>query len=477
MSSPLNSRCARNPRRTERGSAVITVLVLAAVTAVIAAGFLARSVQESRLATRSFYQSVVLNLAEAGLEEALHAANTLSFNAAHGWSLASGSTTDYVKTITNGLNFPQGTGAIYIRVDQALGSTPTVTSAGVVSLPNQPRITKQLRASGTIRRIWGNGIIGRNNIVFDGSASIDSYDSTAGPYSSSTNRSDKATVATLATVTLSGSASIYGYVATAGSAPSVGSSGRIYGATSPATPLIDPTRVRRDFSTNLSDAVVPAGTAYSLGTDWPNSSNLPFTLPRVGDLPGPNGRYLYTMGNLVVGGSSSLTITGPVDLIATGNATIDGSGYVAVGNALSPNASLNLYSPGTITIGGSGMVNNTSAPANTAIWGTKPSGGAAQAIHVTGSGAYKGTIYAANGNITVDGSGGIFGALIGNSLTFLGSAVVHYDVNLGLHAPAGGPNPGTSNGVRLASWSELRDAPTSSAPFARDTRPPFTGLF
>src|SRR5438128_11745058 len=103
MSSPRNLRCGQSPRRTDRGSAVITVLVLAAVTAVIASGFLFRSAQEARLANRSLYQSIALNLAEAGIEEGLYAANMASFTSANGWELASGSTTDYVKTISTGL--------------------------------------------------------------------------------------------------------------------------------------------------------------------------------------------------------------------------------------------------------------------------------------------------------------------------------------------------------------------------------------
>src|SRR5205085_2063276 len=91
MSSQRNSPCAPNPRRTDRGSAVITVLVLAAVTAVIASGFLFRSLQEAKLAGRSLLQSAALNLAEAGVEEGLYAANGGGFSTANGWAFASGS--------------------------------------------------------------------------------------------------------------------------------------------------------------------------------------------------------------------------------------------------------------------------------------------------------------------------------------------------------------------------------------------------
>src|SRR4051812_836132 len=109
MSSPRNLRCGPNRLRTERGSAIITVLILAAVTAVIASGFLFRSMQEARLATRSYFQAVALHLAEAGIEEGLYAANTSTLTSANGWSLVSGTTTTYMKSMVNTFNFDQAT--------------------------------------------------------------------------------------------------------------------------------------------------------------------------------------------------------------------------------------------------------------------------------------------------------------------------------------------------------------------------------
>lgn len=467
------------PRASQRrGSAIITVLILGAVTGVIAAGFIARAANESKLATRGFFQAAALNLAEAGIEEALFAINTKSCTAAHGWSLASGSSTDYVKTIASGLTFAQASGAIRIRVDNAASATPTITSAGLVSIPNQPAIVKQLRAASVgPARLWSNGIVAKGNVIFTGSADIDSYDSSLGDWNASSNRGDKATVATNATVQLSGSALIYGYVATGGSWPSVGGSGRIYGATSPSNPLVDTTRVRTDFNTNLADATAPTDPAYSLGAYSIGGSGS-VALPRSGDTPGANGRYLYTCTALNISGSGYLTINGPVDIIVTGDVTIGGSGYLAIGGAGATNPSLNLYSPGTIAIGGSGMVNNTATPSKATIWGTRPSGGAKQSIAVTGSGAFKGTIYGPNADVALSGSGDVFGAVVGNTVTLSGSSTVHYDVQLSQHVTAAGPNPSTGSAyLRLSSWTELSQAATSGSAFARDSRAPFTGLF
>ncbi|MEX2044384.1 MAG: hypothetical protein WD941_03460, partial [Opitutus sp.] len=183
-------------RRRRRGSAVITVLVLASVTAVIASSFLFRSSQEARLASRSYYQSAALNLAEAGVEEALYAINTNTVDDDNGWELVSGTTADYTRAITSGIPFPQGTGGIYIRIDDASGTTPAITALGVVEIPQQPRIVKQLRVGGSgPMRLFGNGIVAKGTVTFSGSADIDSYDSSIGDWNSSTNRGDQATVA------------------------------------------------------------------------------------------------------------------------------------------------------------------------------------------------------------------------------------------------------------------------------------------
>jgi hypothetical protein len=246
---------------------VITVLILAAVTAVIAAGFMFRSAQEATLAGRTLFQAVALNLAEAGVEEGLFAANTSGFTGANGWALVAGSSTDYEKTITSGFTFQQATGSIYVRVDNATSLTPTVIAAGKVSIPNRPAIVKQVRIGGVKRRLWTNGIVSRGTLTFSGSAVIDSYDSSVGPYNSATNRTDQVTVASASTavdpVVVGSNASIYGYVATTGAAPVVGAGGRIYGATTPEGTSVDSGRLRYDFTSNFPDVTAP--TTFSTG--------------------------------------------------------------------------------------------------------------------------------------------------------------------------------------------------------------------
>lgn len=465
MSFPPNTRCGPSRPRTERGSALIAVLLLAALVAVIASHLLTRSAQEHRLATRSYYQSAALNLAEAGIEEAMWAANNNWIDGAHGWTPSDDGTGAMVRTLTSSLSLAQGAGEIYLRLDQPASATPVAVALGVVRLPGQLKIVKQLQVKLERRALWANGMVAKGTITFTGNAAVDSYDSDLGPWDATTNRSDQATVATLSTavdpVVLNSNASIYGFVATGGGLPDVGGNGRIYGPTTPADVDMDPARIRSDFSANLPAATAPTGTPISnLGTV---SSSV--TLPLAGDPLGPDGRYLYTAASLSINGNDSVSIKGPVDIIVTGNVSVSGNGNLAVGGTGSTNPSLNLYAAATVSIGGNGMINHTNVPINSTIHGTAPDG-TTQSISISGNGSFIGTIYAPNADLTLSGNGGNSGAVIGKTINLSGNAVFHYDIRLG-QVPS-------ERFFKPISWIELTAPAGSGAALARDNRVPFS---
>ncbi len=459
-------------RRHAHGSAVITVLVLAAVTAVIASGFLFRAAQEAKLASRSFYLAMAINLAEAGIEEGILALNSATYTNANGWSLVSGTSGDYYKVITAGLNFTQATGAIYVRLDNTGGTDPAIIAAGVINAPNQNRIVKQLRVRTTVRHLWSSAMVAKGTITLVGKASVDSFDSSLGPWNSATNRSDKAIVSTTSAaaqaIELDDKSEIYGYVTTGGADPDVGKHGRVYGVTTPADVDVDPSRVRKDFSANIPDAVAPTGTATSLGNIITT-----LTLPRTGDTPGANGRYLYTATSIALDHSDELFIRGPVDLIVTGNTIVSNQGSITVGTAGETTSSFNFYSPGTINLKAKGMKNAVGTPKQIAIYGTAPTG-TIQSILIQHDYDYMGTIYAPNGDLELKSSGDIIGAVIANTVSLSNKSVLHYDVRLG-DLPVGNATGGGA--VRLGGWCELTAAPGSSDAFARDNRVPFSSLF
>ena len=451
------------------------MLILAAVTAVVTANLLFRAVQEAKLASRSLLQTVALNLAEAGIEEGLFALNTSGYTSANGWSVPGDGASSFVKTIT-GIDLVQATGSIRVRIDATYGTSPVVIAAGVIDIPKQPRIIKQVRIGTARRRPWSNGMVAKNEVSFSIASSVDSYDSSLGVYNSATNRSDRATIATnsatAGAVELTGASAIYGYVATGGGDPSV-ALGRIYGATSPGVPAapttyVDPTRVRRDFATNLPNIAAPGGSAYDLGAVSVGFFGV-MNLPRTGDVPGPNGRYLYRASSVNVGIFGDLNIKGPVDLIVTGNTNVVIGGGMNVGGSGAVNPSLNLYAAGNVLLAGFSNMSSSPAPnpAKATIWGTSTT---SQTITLAIAGGITGTIYAPNATLNLALGADIYGAAVAKDINVSLWGQFHWDSQL-LNVEVEG------FGYRVNAWAELTAAAGSGRPFARDNRLPFTSLF
>jgi hypothetical protein len=471
MSSRPNTRSAPSPRRTERGSALVAILLIAAIAATVAAHLLTGVVAEQRYATRSVYQSVAMNLAEAGVEQAMWAVNNGWVDATRGWADATDGSGAKVRSTTSGLALTQGSGEIFLRLDNPASNTPIVTALGIVRLPGQGTIVKQLRVRLERRSMWANAIVAKGHVTFNGNrTTIDAYDSSVGPWHSTSNRLDKATVATnLATnggIAVN-NADVFGSIATGGGEPLVGPNGSILGATSPSglTNNIDPSNVRRDFAYNIPDAVAPTPLSGNL-----NAITTSLTLPRTGDTPGPNGRYVYRATEIDFN-NQTLTINGPVDLVVSGDVEIGGgSGAIVVNSGSSPQ--LGLYVAGDISISGSGAVNQTNSPPNMSIYGTRSLSQVAtlgrQQFNLSGNASYSGLVYAPNADISLRGGGstGRFdGAIIAYSVTFNGNYDFHYDVRLaGIQS---------ERYFKPSSWIELTAGAGTGAPLARDNRQPF----
>lgn len=439
----------------------------------VAAYLLSGAVAEQKLATRSYYQSVAANLAEAGIEEAMWAANNTYFDTAHGWNDAGDGTGAQTRAVLTGLTFAQGSGEIYTRVDAPTSNNPIVYALGVVRLPNQPALYKQLRVKLDRRSLFANAIVAKGTITFNGNnVGVDAYDSNLGPWNSSTNRLDQATVATNATSNAGlavNNASIYGSVATGGSDPVVGPSGSILGATSPGglANNIDPANVRRDFSYNIPDVTVPTA-AISLGAISDNLS-----LPQAGDTPNASGLYVYSATSLSLN-NKTLTVTDKVSLVVSGDISV-GGGSSSIVVTTAANSTLAVYAAGNVTISGNGAVNQTSSPPKLTFYGTRTQADAAtlgkQQFDLSGNASYYGLVYAPNADITLRGGGstGTFnGAIIGSSVTFNGNYDFHYDIRLG--------SLQSDRYFRPVSWIELTAPAGSGAALARDNRPPFNAV-
>lgn len=97
---------------------MITVPILAVTTAAMASHFFSHAGIAAKLASRFCRQSVHLNRAEAGVEEARFAINP-GVLAGNVRPLAAGGPNFSVQSITRRLNFHRATGALYITADDA----------------------------------------------------------------------------------------------------------------------------------------------------------------------------------------------------------------------------------------------------------------------------------------------------------------------------------------------------------------------
>lgn len=439
-------------------------MLFACVIAAMSTYFLTRASQESVLATRAFYQAAAMNLAEGGIDEAMFNINNADIGTGAGWAVAPDNASSWWKVLggpfDGNYQFGQGIGAAYVRVDGWTANTTspvTITSAGRVDISGQPSIFRQIIVTVAKRPAQGAGLLSKSSIVFSGGVTVDAYNSALGGPGSS-NLSDQVTVAAdnaTANISIGGHASIYGYVATGGNMPTVGSSGRIYGAATPPGVNLDPTHVRTDFTQNIPDPVAPSGIPINLG-----GISSTITLPRASDTP-VNGRYLYTdnSGGLHLDGSSTLTINGPVDLILHADMQMNGNGAIVINDT--PGASLNLFAYGGVQFDGNGLANGTNAPSRASIFAMGN-----HDVQLNGNATFTGVIYAPNSNIQSNGNGEINGALTGNSIHFNGNAKLHYDTQLGSGA--------ASPYYAVKTWAELTDASTSGTAFRRDNRVPFT---
>lgn len=445
---------ASPPRRArpERGSVLIVTLLVLALLALGVGSYLSLNLSTSRLARLSYQQNAAFHLAEAGAEEGLW-----SFNQAHasnpeawtGWTVQGAAAWRKFDSFEFG---GRTVGSIKVYTDNTsptAGSKPRIVALAQIDTPGLPSSSRMIEITLGRRSYFANGIVARDTVKFSGTnTTVDSWNSdpdndsstAAVPYGEDV-RNDRGSIATLAvenTAMLINQASVWGYVATGGAAPEVGTNGSIRGADTPDGVLIDPARVTTDFSADL-----PVLTAPLDGTP----------LDEVGDTLGTLGESTkWRIANLSLNGKATLTILGDVTLILTATT---GSALDVTGNAsiiIPDGSSLTVFVESDFKIAGNGLANGNTRPSSCRIYGTNA---ASQSIHLAGNGALKAVVYAPNADVQINGNGDIFGAVVGAVVTFTGNAAFHYDESLAYE------EDNTPFGVTR--WRELNDATSQSA--------------
>lgn len=466
----------------QRGSVLIVAMIFSAIIGISLVSYMQLGRTSLRISNNALYNNAAMNLAENGLEEAMHAINKRISDPSYNWS-GNGWTTaspvpagDARRTLPSSgtYSFDQGvTGTVRVYIYGYAGSAPRIVSRSTVTIPRGGTVEKWVEVQLRRTSKFANGLVAKESIQFKGNnATVDSWHSKKNNdgtlrgspvgYSAAVKKDNGSvgSISVSADAIAVQNADIFGYAATGGSPPTVGAQGLIgpFG-TPPNTIVAD--RVSTDFSASFDAVVAPTTTNYVLGGIGDN-----LNLPRAGDVPHTDGVYYYeatviSFNNKVLAIKKRVaTESSPKVVIKLSNATTSiniggGSGELRIETG----ANLEVYAPGDIKIAGNGIMNggttsgSANLPENFQIWGTKTSG--VQDIQIAGNGVLSGLVYAPQGSVKINGNGDVMGSVVANDITVVGNAAFHYDESL---ADFDGGSP-----FRISLWREITSAAGRSA--------------
>ncbi|MFT4901392.1 MAG: hypothetical protein ACI81V_000665 [Lentimonas sp.] len=430
---PITDYPAKNMNSKQSGSALIVAVIFSMLLSMVAVTMLKLASHEYKSTHWTVENNSLFYLAEGYIDQAMWAINN------NDWE------TDNWQAINNQhdrykhfAEIPIGdTRVADIRVIVKNVSyadyRPVIICEAVSSSPTGRTLSKQLKV--TVGALKPTGLITRNTMKFSGRGGVDSYNSKFGPPDPFLNRGDKVIVGTVsqavgAIKSTNPNFEVYGYVAT-GKEPIVWA-GEIYGADSPGGGGIDPDRLLQDFSNDFPDVVEP---------DWTGAiTTLPAEISNIitlGD-PASTAPMMYDVSELKLAASTKLLIVGPVLLHIEKEIFLGGSAAIEVAFT----GSVEIYTPGTITTTGGGLINITEQPSKFKVFGTAKAG-ESQSITLVGGAGMAAVIYAPNADIAAKGNGDYAGSIICNSVRFSGNASFHYDESL------------TQVGGGIGGWYEL----------------------
>lgn len=441
-----------------RGSLLIVAMIFSAVLGIAITSYIQLARTNLNVSSRAFYNNAGINLAETGLEEAMWSINQMVANNANAWDGWTNDGTNAWRKWT-GYAFDQNaTGTVRVYVTNYKGtSAPSLVARASVDVAQGADIDKWILVTLRKRSKFANGLVAKESIGFSGNnATVNSWNSdpdnnpatAAIPYSDAVKK-DNGSVGSISVsvdAVLVQNADIWGYAATGGALPKVGSNGLV-GPFGTKSGTMDMNRVSTDFSANFDPVTAPSNSYYVIG-----GITSSITLPRVGDTPAADGKYYYEATQINFN-NEAVTIAGNVILKLTDSTTSikigGGSGEFIVKSG----AKVEIYAPGDIDIAGNGIFNGgttaatANQPASCQIYGTSTD---KQSISIAGNGVLSAVCYAPMGSVKINGNGDVCGSVVANDITVVGNATFHYDESLA--------NMDTGNPYGITGWTELTQA-------------------
>ncbi len=396
-----------------RGAALLAALCFTLVLAIALSSYITACYRSLQMSTRNVSSGHSVELAETGMEEALW---SLRNNDWTGWAISG---TTATKTLSGFTYDNASTGSASLTITNYNGTTGTrsITVTGTMTLSDGTSQSRTLTSTSSQAALFVNAIAGTTGKVkFKSAGTVDSYDSSINvdPNTGQTP-GFSAIVASSSTSTTSNTvqmnnAVIQGYVATLSTGPSYSTSGKLLGPSTSAGVKIDTSRISTSPYQPLFDETIPTA-----------PTPLPTATATIGT-SGGSTTYYYA-GDVDITTGETLTVNGPVVIVASGHFYMSGTGSIVITST----GSLVVHVAGDIAIDGSGITNNTKLPKNLAIIATSD---LFDTYEMGTNTAFYGVIYTPNNSFTVSNNQTIYGSIIAKSVTFNLSPTFHYDTNL-----------------------------------------------
>ena len=340
---------------------------------------------------------------------------TVSFSGGGGSGAAATTTnTSATRTLSTFNLDANATGTVKIFVAGYDGNctTPLVVAKATITPSEGPPIVKITEVSLHFNGMFGNGLLAKNGITWNGRPMADSWDSGAssnpsGPfitYAAGTHNANNRVASLFGTVNLGALGVIKGTLSLGSTATYTGSNTITGGSPS------------RNFTFNFAMPAYPI--TSSLDRYYTLAGATPTTLPANLDLPNSaDGRYYYfstgsAITNTTIAAGKNVTIVGSGGTNVTGTINIPAS------------ATLKIYTDGTIN----GTYLNNAWAGALQLYTSTTSG-----TTISGNANILACIYAPNSAITGNGggnSGDFYGSVVGATVTSNGHMNFHYDESL-----------------------------------------------
>lgn len=428
----------------QRGSVLVTALLIATALAVGLVGYLTLSKTALKLSQRTLFVSDAGNLAEAGLEEALYCFNQMNAGVApatawSGWTLA-GSTAR--RTLPQFNRDQNGIGTVKVFVnsyDSGAADPFVIAQATITPFDGGAPVVKILRLGMMQAGVFINGLVGLNGLTLKGQPVIDSFNSNptnspTGPwvaYSPAISASNTSVVVKAGTIEL-GNGLVKGNVALgAGVAP-------------PPAAQVTGT-IQANYTGKFDMPAYP--TAAGVSKSYTLGSTIPAQLPVAGHIPAADGRYYYFVSGATI---TNTTIKAGANVTIVGTATALSSGVT-----INANATCAIYIDGVINASSQGSLNNSNWAGALQIFTTTST-----ECTISGNGELRASVYAPNATLKASGggsSGSVVGSFVAKTVTATGQMSFHYDEALRYLNTAGGSR------WTVSSWAELQPGSDLSA--------------